>query len=209
MRQLIRRLFFNHLSTKLVMTILLLQLFSISLTSSFYYWSSSDIIVNNVRASTKQSAKQSADYLSLILTVGSDMGQQIFRDDRIQKVIKEEQKGNVTVNQKYERNETINQILNNVMYTSSFVRSIYLLKAKGSSWGSGNLNSSKVKRYTLKEQQWYQDVVNNKMDDSWQALHYDPFSGGGENTELVLTLVKPFRNLETRETLGEIGRAHV
>lgn len=204
MRHLMRRLFFNHLSTKLIMTILLLLLFSISLTSSFYYWSSADIIVNNVRDSTKQSAKQSADYLALILTVGSDMGQQIFRDDRIQKVIRQEQRGKLTVSQKFEMNETVNQILNNVMYTSSFVRSIYLLKEEGSSWGSGLLNFSKVKRYTLNEQKWYQDVVNNKVDDVWQALHYDPFSGGGENTELVLTLVKPFRNLETRETLGVI-----
>ncbi len=204
MSNLIRRLFFNHLSTKLITTILLLILFSISLTSSFYYWSSAEIIVKNVRDSTKQSAKQSADYLSLILTVGSDMGQQIFRDERIQKVIRDEQRGKLTVSQRFEMNETVNQILNNVMYTSSFVRSIYLLKEKGSSWGSGLLNFSKVKRYTLNEQMWYQDVVNNKVDDSWQALHYDPFSGGGENTELVLTLVKPFRNLETRETLGVI-----
>ncbi len=186
------------------MTILLLLVFSISLTSSFYYWSSSAIIAKNVRASTKQSAKQSADYLSLILRVGNDIGQQIFLDAKIQEAIKAEQNGSLGVKQKFAMNETVNQILNNIMYTSSFVRSIYLLKEEGSSWGSGMLNFSKVKRYTLNEHKWYMDVVNNRTGNYWQALHYDPFSGGGENTELVLTLVKPLRNLETRETLGVI-----
>lgn len=132
------------------------------------------------------------------------MGQQIFRDTRIQKVIHEEQLGNISIPQKYEMHETVNEIINNVMYTSSFVRSIYLLKEQGSSWGSGPLNFSKVKRYTLREHQWYLDVVSNKKDDLWQPLHDDPFRGGGENTELVMTLVKPFRDLQTRETLGVI-----
>lgn len=204
MRKLFRRLFLRHLSTKLIMTILLLLVFSISLTSSFYYRASSDVIAKNVRASTKQSAKQSADYLSLILTVGSDVGQQIFRDARIQEVIREERAGNLSIERKYNMHETVNEIINNVMYTSSFVRSIYLLKEEGSSWGSGPLNFSKVKRYTLREHQWYLDVVNNKTDDLWQPLHDDPFRGGGENSELVMSLVKPFRDLETGETLGVI-----
>ncbi|WP_256759930.1 sensor histidine kinase [Cohnella sp. WQ 127256] len=200
----IRTLFFRHLSVKLIMTILLLLVFSISLTSSFYYWSSSAIIAKNVRISTKQSAKQSADYLSLILRVGNDIGQQIFLDAKIQEAIQAELRGNLGVKQKFAMNETVNQILNNIMYTSSFIRSIYLLKEEGSSWGSGLLNFSKVKRYTLNEHKWYMDVVNDRVGNYWQALHYDPFSGGGENTELVLTLVKPLRNLETRETLGVI-----
>ncbi|MFC5530510.1 sensor histidine kinase [Cohnella yongneupensis] len=204
MRNVFSRLFLRHLSTKLIMTILLLLVFSISLTSSFYYSSSSAVIAKNVRASTKQSAQQSADYLSLILTVGSDIGQQIFRDSRIQEVIREERLGNLSIEQKYEMHETVNGIINNVMYTSSFVKSIYLLKEQGSSWGSGPLNFSKVKRYTLREHQWYLDVINNKKDDLWQPLHDDPFRGGGENSELVMSLVKPFRDLESGETLGVI-----
>src|SRR5690606_3681174 len=47
-------------------------------------------------------------------------------------------------------------------------------------------------------------VVGGRVDDLWLPLQYDPFSGGGENTELVLTFVKPLRNLETREAIGAI-----
>jgi two-component system sensor histidine kinase YesM len=204
MKQFIRRWVFRHLSTKLVLTLLLLLLLTITVISSLYYRSSAGIIAENVRASTKQSAKQSADYLSLLLTIGSDMGQQIFRDTRIQQVIQEEARGSLTVDQKFNHKNTVDAILNNVMYTSSFVRSIYLLKEEGSSWGSGLFNTSKVARYTLNEHDWYNDVVNNREDDLWLPLQYDPFSGGGENTELVLTFVKPFRNLETREAIGAI-----
>jgi two-component system sensor histidine kinase YesM len=204
MKQFIRRWVFRQLSTKLILTLLLLLLLTITVISTLYYQSSAGIIADNVRASTKQSAKQSADYLSLLLTIGSDMGQQIFRDTRIQQVIQEEAQGHISVDQKFNHKSTVDAILNNVMYTSSFVRSIYLLKEEGSSWGSGVFNTSKVARYTLNEHDWYNDVVNNRKDDLWLPLQYDPFSGGGENTELVLTFVKPFRNLESREAIGAI-----
>lgn len=204
MKQFIRRWVLRQLSTKLILTLLLLLLLTITVISTLYYQSSAGIIADNVRVSTKQSAKQSADYLSLLLTIGSDIGQQIFRDTRIQQVIEEEARGSLTVDQKFNHKNTVDAILNNVMYTSSFVRSIYLLKEEGNNWGSGLFNTSKVARYTLNEHDWYNDVVNNRVDDLWLPLQYDPFSGGGENTELVLTFVKPFRNLETREAIGAI-----
>lgn len=198
------RFFNRHLSTKLVILILVLLLLSISLTSYLYYRSSSELVSENVRVSTKQSAKQSADYLSLMLTVGSDMGRQIFRDVRLQQMIQLEQSGLLSVDQKFEMNKTVDQILNNITYTNSYVRSIYLLKEEGNSWGSGLFNVSKVKRYTLNEQKWYIDVVKQGADDLWLPLQYDPFSGGGPNTELVLTLVKPLLNLESNERIGVI-----
>jgi len=204
MKQWMQRWLFGQLSTKLILTLLLLLSFAIAFISSLYYLSSVNMISNNVRASTKQSAKQSADYLSLLLTVGSDMGQQIFRDTRIQQVIQEEEKGDLTVDQKFDHKETVDNILNNVMYTSSFVRSVYLLRAEGNSWGSGLFNTSKLMRYTLSEHDWYNDIVSGRADDLWLPIQYDPFSGGGENTELVLTFVKPLRNLMTREAVGAI-----
>jgi len=204
MKQWLQRWLFGQLSTKLILTLLLLLSFAIFFISSLYYLSSVNMISNNVRASTKQSAKQSADYLSLLLTVGSDMGQQIFRDTRIQQVIQEEEKGGLTVDQKFDHKDTVNNILNNVMYTSSFVRSVYLLRAEGNSWGSGLFNTSKLMRYTLTEHDWYNDIVHDRADDLWLPIQYDPFSGGGENTELVLTFVKPLRNLMTREAVGAI-----
>lgn len=204
MRHFFRRWVLRQLSTKLILTLLMLLLLTITVISTIYYQSSASIIADNVRASTKQSTKQSADYLTLLLTIGSDMGQQIFRNTLLQQVIQEEARGSLSVDQKFNHKNTVDNILNNVMYTSSFVRSIYLLKEKGNSWGSGLFNTSKVARYTLKEHDWYNDVVNNRKDDLWLPLQYDPFSGGGENTELVLTFVKPFRNLETREAIGAI-----
>lgn len=194
----------RNLSAKLILLLLMLLTFAIAMISSLYYWFSSDVILQNVRVSTKQSAKQSADYLSLILNVGSDMGQQIFRDARIQGVIQEEAKGGLSVDQKYDHKNAVNDILNNIMYTSSFVHSIYLLREQGVSWGSGLFNASKVMRYTLTERDWYNDIVDGRQDELWLPLQFDPFSGGGENTRLVLTFVKPLRNLETRETAGAI-----
>lgn len=196
--------FSRHLSTKLVTTMLLLILLSIAVTSYLYYRDSTRIIAGNVRDATQQSAKQSADYLSLILTVGSDMSQQVARDATIQRVIQREAEGALTVDQKYEMNATVDQILNNLMYTNSFIRSIYLLKEQGNNWGSGQFNTSKVRRYTLSEHEWYTSVVNNQAEELWLPLQLDPFRGGGENTELVLTYVKPLRNLQTLETIGAI-----
>jgi two-component system sensor histidine kinase YesM len=194
----------RHLSTKLILTILLLLVLSISLISSLYYRSSSVIMSDHVRASTKQSVKQSADYLSIILTVGSDMAQQIFRDSGLQDVIAAEARGPVSVDLKFDHKEKVNNLLNNLIETSSFVQSVYLLKEQGSSWGSGLFNMSKVTRYTLSEQEWYTDIVNNRRDELWQPLHYDPFSGGGENTELVLSFIKPLRYLATGKAIGSI-----
>ncbi|OGX60322.1 MAG: hypothetical protein A2189_08085, partial [Paenibacillus sp. RIFOXYA1_FULL_44_5] len=204
MRMLLKRLIFEHVSTKLISMILILLIFSMTLISSLYYFSTSQIIGNHVRASTRQGAKQTADYLSLILTVGTDIGQQIFRNSRLQQAVQLEKQDNLSVDQKFEVMDSIGQTLNNLMYTSSFVRSVYILKESGDSWGSGLFNVSKVKRYTLSEHQWYTDVVHNKVNELWLPLHYDPFSGGGENTEMVLTLVDAFRDLNTRQTLGVI-----
>lgn len=198
------RFFLHRLSTKLVLTMNVLLVLTITFISLIYYWNSRNIIANHVRESSRQSAKQTADYMSLILTVGIDMGQQISRDAMIQKVIQDEAKEDLSIDQKYGIKETVDQLLNNVMYTNTFVRSIYLLKEEGDSWGSGLFNISKVRRYTLNETSWYSDIVNNQVDDTWLQLQYDPFSGGGENTDLVLTYVKTLRNIQTRETIGAI-----
>ncbi|WP_168735896.1 cache domain-containing sensor histidine kinase [Cohnella fermenti] len=194
----------RRLSTKLIVAILLLLLLSITLISSLYYQSSSSMLSNHVRASAKQSAKQSADYLSLILTVGRDSAQQIFRDSQIQEVLQEEKQGPDSIDRKFDHKEKVGNLLNNLIDTSSFVQSVYLLREQGSSWGSGLFNVSKVTRYTLSEHDWYQDIVSGREDEWWQALHYDPFSGGGENNELVLTYVKALRDLETGQALGAI-----
>ncbi|MFS0724395.1 cache domain-containing sensor histidine kinase [Paenibacillus sp. 1P07SE] len=199
----LRNWFSRRLSTKLVVTMLLMLGVSITFTSLLYYRDSTGIIADQVRESTRQSAKQSADYMSLILTVASDMSLQISRDATIQRVIQEETRGSLTVDERFRIKETVDQLLNNLVYTNSFIRSIYLLKEEGSNWGSGMFNTSKVRRYTLSEHDWYTDVVSGESDDRWLPLQYDPFSGGS-NTELVLTYVKPLRNLQTRETIGAI-----
>lgn len=194
----------RHLSTKLILMILLLLVLSISLISSLYFRSSSVVLSGHVRASTQQSVKQSADYLSVIMTVGIDMAQQIFRDSGLQGIISEEKRGQVNIDRKFDHKEQVNDLLNNLIDTSSFVQSVYLLKESGSSWGSGLFNISKVTRYTLNDHDWYTDIVNNRRDEIWQPLHYDPFSGGGEDNELVLSYVKPLRYLSTGEAVGAI-----
>lgn len=205
MRKWIKELLFERVSTKLITMVLLLLILCATFISTSYFGSTVSIIGNQVRASTQQGAKQTADYLSLILTVGTDMGQQIFRNSRLQEAVDREIQGDLTVDEKFAILGTVGQTLNNSIYTSSFVRSIYILKERGDSWGSGSFNASKVKRYTLSSHQWYSDVANDRTNELWLPLNYDPFSGGGENTDLVLTHVEPFRNLKTRETEGVIS----
>ncbi|MBB6732558.1 cache domain-containing sensor histidine kinase [Cohnella zeiphila] len=200
----LKRLLFEKVSTKLIAMVLSLILLSATFISMTYYGSSVSIIGSHVRASTKQGAKQTADYLSLMLTVGTDMGQQIFRNTRLQEVLNQERQGHLTVDQQFEIKDSVGQTLNNTIYSSSFVRSIYILRENGESWGSGLFNASKVKRYTLSGHEWYSDVVSDKANELWLPLGYDPFSGGGDDTELVLTLVDAFRNLKTKQTEGVI-----
>ncbi|HEX7056825.1 MAG TPA: sensor histidine kinase [Bacilli bacterium] len=200
----LKELLFERVSTKLIAMVLLLIFLSATFISTMYFGSSVSIIGNHVRVSAKQGAKQTADYLSLMLTVGTDMGQQIFRNSRLQEALYEEQQGHLTVDQTFEMKDSIGQTLNNTIYASSFIRSIYILKEKGKSWGSGLFNPSKVKRYTLSSHSWYSDVVSNHANELWLPLNYDPFSGGGDNTELVLSLVDAFRDLRTKKTEGVI-----
>ncbi|WP_276357923.1 cache domain-containing sensor histidine kinase [Cohnella caldifontis] len=200
----LKKRLFEKVSTKLVAMVLSLILLSATLISTTYYGSTVSIIGSHVRTSAEQGAKQTADYLSLMLTVGTDMGQQIFRNTRLQDALNRERQGNLTVDETFGIKESIGQTLNDTIYASSFVRSIYILRERGESWGSGLFNASKVKRYTLSGHDWYSQVVGNKANEIWLPLGYDPFSGGGDNTELVLTLVDAFRDLKSRETEGVI-----
>lgn len=200
----VKSLLFERVSTKLIAMVLLLLIMCATFISTSYFGSAVSIISNNVRVSTQLGVQQTADYLSLILTVGTDMGQQILRNSRLQDAVEREQHGNLTVDEQFDILNTVRQTLNTTIYTSSFVRNIYILKEKGDSWGSGLFNTSKVKRYTLSSHQWYSDVVDQRTNELWLPLNYDPFSGGGENTDLVLTLVDAFPNLKTRDMQGVI-----
>lgn len=199
-----RKLLFEKVSTKLVGMVLILVLLAATFISAMYYGSTVSMIGNHVRASTTQGAKQTADYLSLMLTVGTDTGQQIFRNTRLQDALDREQRGGLSVDEQFELKDSIGQTLNDAIYASSFVRSIYLLRAEGESWGSGLFNASKVKRYTLPDHEWYSSVAEGRANDLWLPLGYDPFSGGGDDTELVLSHVDAFRDLKSRQTEGVI-----
>jgi len=200
----LKRLLFERVSTKLIAMVLSLILLSATFISMAYYGSSVSIIGSHVRASAQQGAKQTADYLSLMLTVGTDMGQQIFRNARLQEVLNQEMQGHLTVDERFEIKDSVGQTLNNTIYASSFVRGIYILRENGESWGSGLFNPSKVKRYTLSSHEWYSSVVSGRANELWLPLGYDPFSGGGDDSELVLTLVDSFRNLKSKQTEGVI-----
>jgi|GEM_PF-372504 len=200
----LRKLLFERVSTKLVAMVLSLILLSATFISTMYYGSSVSIIGNHVRASTLQGAKQTADYLSLMLTVGTDMGQQIFRNTRLQEALNREKEGGLSVDDRFGIKDSVGQTLNNTIYSSSFVRGIYILRENGESWGSGLFNPSKVKRYTLSSHDWYSAAVGGKANEFWLPLGYDPFSGGGDDTDLVLTLVDAFRNLKTKAIEGVI-----
>ncbi|UOK56335.1 hypothetical protein MGI18_15245 [Bacillus sp. OVS6] len=101
----------------------------------------------NVRESTVQITKQTAESLSFILNVGIDTSDFISSDENIRQAALELNSN--TSNDQRRNSEYINTLLNNYVYSNSFVKIVYVLKEEGSGWGSGTFSEARLKKYSF------------------------------------------------------------
>lgn len=182
--------------TKIVILILMVSLIPTIFNSSIFYFSSSNIIKENVREASLQSARQAVDSLSFVLSTGSDMSDLIYSNMRLQEIVKHDLYEELPFSISHD--EYMVSYLNEQTFASSFVRMIYILKEEGRSWGSGDFSRYKFTQYNSHELDWLNETIELDGEIYWQGLQIERFSGAGEGTEYVLPInrvMKDFDNL--------------
>lgn len=195
-------LFSNRFSAKIILAFLLVILIPTLFTSVFFNFASDSILKKNVRESTVQIAKKTADSLSSILNVGSDTSDFIYSDLNIQHAVLHVNSSNSE--EQSRMFQYMNTMLNNIVYSNSFVKIVYVLKDDGSGWGSGTFSDRKVKRMQLSSQSWVKEANSKNGEFVWQGIQYDLFSGGGVNTDLVLPVGRVLKDFNSLNNIGLI-----
>jgi two-component system, sensor histidine kinase YesM len=194
-----KRFFIKRFATRVVLTVSVVILIPTIFISVFFYASTSKIIKKNVRESSIQLTKQAADSLSFIFSTGTDLSDIVYSNEGIQEAIQKDLDPSITQLEKNRNDESITQLLNSNVFSSSFVRNIYILKEVGTSWGSGTFSRYKFSKYPLEELSWTSKSIKNNGEVVWEGLQFDRFSGAGENIQLILPIsrvMKDFDNLE-------------
>lgn len=192
----------NRFTAKIILVLLLVILIPTIFTSLSFYWVSDSILKKNVRESSVQMAKQTAESLSFIFNVGIDTSDFISSDLNIQSVA-------LHANSKPSYKESldsrsINTLLNNIVYSNSFVKIVYVLKENGRGWGSGTFSESKLKDIQLSDQEWVKEAKRKNGELVWQGIQYDRFSGGGVNTDLVLPVGRVLKDINNLNNIGMV-----
>jgi two-component system, sensor histidine kinase YesM len=194
----------ERVAAKVVLTILIVCLIPTIFNSVFFYRSASDVVKENVRESSRQIARQAAESLSFIFSNGSDMSDLIYSNERIQEIVKDDLKSGTPAAEKEENQEYMTSYLNSNIYTSSFVRIIYVLKEDGMSWGSGTFSPYKLSKVNVDEMDWAEEAVRRDGELVWGGLQYDRFSGAGENTDLILPITRVLKDFDTMENIAYV-----
>ncbi|WP_445506521.1 cache domain-containing sensor histidine kinase [Niallia sp. 03190] len=187
-------------SSKIIVAFLLAFLIPTLFTCLSFYLESNSILKNNVRISTIQIAKQTADSLSSILNVGMDSSDFISSDPNIQDAAL--QLKYTSASEQRKNSNYINSLLNNYVYSNSFVKIVYVLNEKGNGWGSGTFSEKNLKRIQLYNQSWIKEAKQKDGALVWQGIQYDPFDGGGINTDLVLPVSRVLKNFDSMKNIG-------
>lgn len=195
---------FNRFAARMIAAFVLVILIPAVFTSATFYVVSNKVVKNNVRESSVQIAKQAADSLSFILNAGSDTSDLIYGDRRIQSVVAESEATTANLVEWRENEEYIRGFLNNLVYSSSFVNIVYVLKNEEQSWGSGTFSKVKLARYEIERLEWAVEAAALNGGLVWMGLQDDRFSGGGDNTELVLPIARVLKDFGTMEDIGYI-----
>ncbi len=192
----------KRLAAKVILTILVVCLIPTVFNSVFFYHSASDVVKENVRESSRQIARQAAESLSFIFSNGSDMSDLIYSNERIQEIVKDDLNDRSSGTE--ENQEYMTSYLNSNIYTSSFVRIIYVLKEDGMSWGSGTFSPYKLSKVNIDGMDWAKEAVRRDGELVWDGLQYDRFSGAGENTDLILPITRVLKDFDTMENIAYI-----
>ncbi|MFS0637874.1 sensor histidine kinase [Mesobacillus foraminis] len=199
-----RRLEIKRFSTKVIIAIFIGMLIPTAFISIFYFISSSKIVKENVRESSLQTARQAAESLSFTLSVGSDMSDLLYSNKNLQDIVKLSDNPDVSSLEKEQNNTEVTSFLNSQIYSSSFVRVLYILQDNGTSWGSGTFSPVKVGQYQLSYFDWVQESIKRDGELVWRGLQYDLFSGAGENTELILPVIRVMKDFNTMRNIAFI-----
>jgi len=196
--------FSNKIATKMLTAFFVVILIPATLGSVFISYFASSLIKTNVRQSTLQVAERAADSMLSAFLVASDISDQIYSDARIQQAVLEGRTpqglppGSVL-------DEYVTTTINNIIYSSSFVKIIYIIQEEGESWGSGTFNPAKLLQYDLDELDWVKEARYKDGEYVWLPLQYDQFSGGGDNTALVLPVVRVLKRFDDMEQIGIVS----
>ena len=196
--------FKNRFVSKVVLMIVIVILIPTIFISTLLYYSAKSMVKDNVRESSLQIARQAADSLSFAFSNGSDMSDYIYSNEQIQEMVEQDSKQELSEFDKENNNEYIYTFLNSNIYSSSFVRIIYVLKDEGSSWGSGTFSPYKLSKVKLNKLDWVKESIKNDGEVVWQGLQYDSFSGAGENTDLVITINRVMKDFDTLDNIAYI-----
>ncbi|MGM0844939.1 MAG: cache domain-containing sensor histidine kinase [Bacillota bacterium] len=194
----------KRLASKVIVTILIVSLIPTVFNSLFFYQSASDVVKENVRESSLQIARQAADSLSFIFSNGSDMSDLLYSNERIQEIVKADLEDNASLAEVKENQEYMNSFLNSNIYTSSFVRIIYVLKEERTSWGSGTFSPYKLSLINIDKTEWAKESVRKDGELVWGGLQYDKFSGAGENTALVLPITRVLKDFDNMNNIAYV-----
>ncbi|MDM5196540.1 sensor histidine kinase [Fictibacillus enclensis] len=194
----------QSIAVKLIAAFLVVILIPAFFLSFFYYNSSSSIIKQNVRESSLQITKQAANTLSYIFTVGSDTSELVYGDTAVQQTVIMDADPAALNIEKQESNNTLTDKLNNYVFSSSFVKIIYVLKEENTSWGSGTFSFYKWNKERKSELEWLKQAQEKDGELVWMGLQKDKYSGGGDNTELVLPVGRVLKDFETLNNIGYI-----
>ncbi len=187
-------------SSKITVAFLLVILISTLFISLSFYWESNSILKKNVRESTIQMAKQTGESLSFILNVGIDTSDFISSDQNIQRAALQSKSS--TPYEQTRNSQYINTLLNNFVYSNSFVKIVYVLKEEGCGWGSGTFSEARFKNIRLSDQEWVKETKRKDGELVWQGIQYDDFSGGGNNTDLILPVGRVLKDFDTLSNIG-------
>lgn len=190
----------NRFATKMILAFLFIILIPTILSGFSFYLESSALVKKNVRASAIQLTKQTADSLSSILNVGSDTSDLIYSDLNIQQSVNHFKSSSLGTQVDLSRDMAAR--LNNVVFSSSFVRSINIVKDGSLGWGSGTFSSVKLKRMDFSSLEWVKESREKDGELVWLGLRRDPFSGGGENTDLVLPISRAMKDFQSLDQIG-------
>jgi len=186
-------------AAKIVSALLIGILFSIVTSSVMFYSTSSALVKKNVRASSLQLVRQAAESLSGILMSGNDASNLLYSDVKLQEAVRTV---HLTSLQKKEMNDDMNRLLNNFVASNSFVKTLYVLREEGTSWGSGSFKLSKVYGKSVRELPWVRLAREKDGEPAWGALAYDPLSGVGDRNDLVLPVTRVIKDFDSLQDIG-------
>lgn len=196
---------FNRFATKMIVAFVVVILLPTLFTSASFYVVSNSTVKSNVRESSVQIARQAADSLSFIFNAGSDVADLIANDLRIQELVSTQTRSNPEDLKTWLDNEEyLKSFLNNLVYTSSFINIVYVLKDSGNSWGSGTFSKLKLAQYDIESLDWVREAKRKNGGLVWRGMQADRFSGGGDNTELVLPIGRVLSDYRTMKPIGYI-----